>query len=122
MNSVVRPPGTRLVVRRPRTGSGGLGIDALARQAGVHPELVRRLVALGLLDPLPDGPANNLRFQGSAAERIARATRLRRDLGLNYAGALLACDLLDRIEELERNLRRRKPADRKRGDRWTRTS
>jgi chaperone modulatory protein CbpM len=63
-----------------------------------------------------------LRFQGSAAERIARATRLRRDLGLNYAGALLACDLLDRIEELERNLRRRKPADRKRGDRWTRTS
>jgi hypothetical protein len=29
------------------------------------------------------------------------AGRLRRDLGLNYAGAVLACELLARIQELE---------------------
>jgi hypothetical protein len=42
--------------------------------------------------------------------------RLRRDLGLNYAGAMLACDLLERIDELERRLRRHEEV------RWTRTS
>ena len=36
---------------------------------------------------------------------LARAMRLRRDLGVNLAGALLACDLLERIDELEARLR-----------------
>jgi hypothetical protein len=38
---------------------------------------------------------------------LARAVRLRRDLGLNYAGAVLACELLARIDELERQLTER---------------
>jgi hypothetical protein len=63
---------------------------------------VRRLVSIGFFDPLP------------SAVQIRRAIRLRRDLGLNYAGALLACDLLDRIEQLEARLRRYEPVDRKR--------
>ena len=71
-------------------------VRVLAREAGVHPELVRRFVELGLLEPYPR----------DAAARIARAARLRRDLGLNYAGAVLACELLTRIDELERRLRR----------------
>ena len=71
-------------------------IRVLAREAGVHPDLVRRFVALGLLEPYPR----------DAAARIARAARLRRDLGLNYAGAVLACELLARIDELEQRLRR----------------
>jgi hypothetical protein len=71
-------------------------VRVLAREAGVHPDLVRRFVALGLLEPYPR----------DAAARIARAARLRRDLGLNYAGAVLACELLARIDELERRLRR----------------
>ena len=69
---------------------------ALAREAGVHPDLVRRFVALGLLEPYPV----------DAAARVARAARLRRDLGLNYAGAVLACELLARIDELQRRLSR----------------
>jgi hypothetical protein len=81
-------------------------VDAVAREAGVHPELVRKLVALGLLD--------GMQFPPDAAPRIARAVRLRRDLGLNYAGALLACELLDRIELLEQRLRRYEPIDRQR--------
>jgi hypothetical protein len=71
-------------------------VRVLAREAGVHPDLVRRFVALGLLEPYPR----------DAAARIARAARLRRDLGLNYAGAVLACELLARIDELEQRLRR----------------
>jgi hypothetical protein len=100
--SAVRPgTGTALVLRARPAGTATL--DELAREAGVHPELARRLVRMGLLDPLPTGADS---WPPSAGPRLARAVRLRRDLGLNYAGAMLACDLLDRIDELERRLRR----------------
>jgi chaperone modulatory protein CbpM len=68
------------------------------------------LVALGFLDVSP----GNGRFPADAASRLARAVRLRRDLGLNYAGALLAGELLDRIELLERRLRALEPPDQRR--------
>jgi hypothetical protein len=44
-----------------------------------------------------------------AAARIARAARLQHDLGLNSAGAVLACELIARIDELERRLSRYEP-------------
>lgn len=74
-----------------------LTVDRVARASGLHPDLVRRLLALGLLDePLPpDAPA-----------LLARAVRLRRDLGLSWSGAVLACELLARIDELEERLAR----------------
>jgi chaperone modulatory protein CbpM len=102
------PVETRLVVRNGSTPDD-VALDALAREAGLHPDLVRRLIALGLLDR----PAGRL-FPRDAAPRLARAARLRGDLGLNYAGAILACQLLDRIEQLERRLRRYEQADRDR--------
>jgi hypothetical protein len=88
---------TSLVVRT--TVAESYTLDELAREAGVHPELVRRLVAMGVLDP---GSPDPELWPRATAARLARAIRLRRDLGLNYAGALLAAELLDRIDELER--------------------
>jgi hypothetical protein len=70
-------------------------LELLAREAGVHPDVVRRLVRLGLIE----SPG------GDAAAQLAKAVRLRRDLGLNYAGAVLACELLARIADLEARLR-----------------
>ncbi len=72
----------------------------LARQAGVRVSLVRRYLAIGLFDPCA-GTRDTPLFEPSCAGRLAKAERLRRDLGLNYAGAVLACELLDRILELE---------------------
>lgn len=102
------PRVTALVVR-PRAAAGGadaadgplLTRDALARESGLHPELVRRLVALGAVEPVGGTRAAPL-FDTQAPAQLARVMRLRRDLGLNYAGALLACELLARIERLER--------------------
>ncbi len=81
-------------------GSPLVAIEVLAREAGLHPELVQRLVALGALEPA-GGTSRAPLFPRDAAARLARVARLRRDLGLNYAGALLAADLLARIEALE---------------------
>ncbi len=75
-------------------------LAVIARQAGVRVTLVRRYIEFGLFEPAA-GPSQPPLFAESAASRLARAERLRRDLGLNYAGAVLACELLDRIRELE---------------------
>jgi hypothetical protein len=91
--------GTRLATR----GVGQLGIESLAAQAGVHPGLARRLIALGLIERRGGTRAAPL-FDRQDALLLARAMRLRRDLGVNYAGAVLACELIARIEELEQRL------------------
>jgi chaperone modulatory protein CbpM len=75
-------------------------LDVVARQAGVRVTLVRRYLEFGLFQPHP-GTSRPPLFEPSCASRLARAERLRRDLGLNYAGAVLACELLDRIAGLE---------------------
>ena len=72
--------------------------------AGLHPDLVVRLIRLGVLDD-PAGSNGDVRVAGAAA-RLARVARLRRDLGVNVAGAVLACQLLARIDQLERRLER----------------
>ncbi|HEY2397725.1 MAG TPA: chaperone modulator CbpM [Solirubrobacteraceae bacterium] len=81
-----------------------IGVDALARDAGVHPEIVGRFVRLGLLEPRGGTSAAPL-FSAQDAYVVARAMRLRRDLGVNYAGAVLASELLARIDQLEQRLR-----------------
>jgi hypothetical protein len=101
VTATARRRGTALTAR-----ADGLRLEAVAREAGVHPELVQRLVALGLLDGVDGAARDTTLLRADAAGRIARAVRLRRDLGLNYAGALLACSLLERIEQLELRLRR----------------
>ncbi len=45
-----------------------------------------------------------LLFAETAVPRIWRIMRLRRDLGINFAGIGVVLDLLDRIEELEREI------------------
>jgi|ERR1700727_60827 chaperone modulatory protein CbpM len=77
-------------------------LGVLARQAGLRITLVRQYVAFGLLEPC-GGTSRAPLFEAGSAARVAKAERLRRDLDLNYAGAVLVCELLDRIRELERN-------------------
>ena len=75
-------------------------LAVVARRAGVRITLVRRYLEFGLFEAHPE-PAEIPRYDPRSAARVAQAERLRRDLGLNYAGAVLACELLDRIRELQ---------------------
>ena len=110
MTATRTPTATVTLVRwtaGPRAGDT-VDIDTLAREAGLHPDLVRRFVDLGLLTPV--GSATGApRFPRDAGALLASAARLRRDLGIGYAGAVLACELLARIDELEARLRRYEP-------------
>ncbi len=93
-------------------GAPLVALEVLAREAGLHPDLVQRLIALGALEPRGGTPRTPL-FPRDAAARLARIARLRRDLGLNYAGAMLACDLIARIDALQDRLARFEPDPRR---------
>ena len=80
-------------------------LTVVARQAGVRVALARRYVAFGLFEACA-GTSEAPLFEPICAARLAKAERLRRDLSLNYAGAVLVCELLDRIEQLEAVSRR----------------
>lgn len=134
---------------RPRGAAGQgrwLDLEAFAAASGLHPELVVRLVALGLIEPAPAGPpsteagklsagrtggrqpapgspdeeAAQLRFAAAQVATAARIQRLRIGLGLNYAAIGLVLDLLDRVDELETALARQN-GSRRGGTPWTRT-
>jgi hypothetical protein len=75
-------------------------LTVIARQAGVRISLVRRYIDFGWIEPR-SATDDEPRYDPRGAARVAQAERLRRDLGLNYAGAVLVCELLDRISELQ---------------------
>ena len=90
---------TYAIVRRVR-----LDLDAYARATGLHPQAVRRLVALGLLEPVED-TGDELCFLPSQVAVAGRIQRLHEGLSINYAAIGVVVDLLDRIERLEAALR-----------------
>lgn len=92
-----RPPGYPLVrISTPALLNG----DEFARRCGLHPELVQRFWALGLIRAARqlDG---SLWFSPAQVPVVARLQRLHATLPLNYAALGLVCDLLDRITDLE---------------------
>ena len=82
-----------------------LDLESFSRVAGLHPDLVVRLVRLGLLDATPDA-SGELFFAASQVHRAGRIQRLRAGLTVNYAALGLVIDLLDRIDVLEAAVRR----------------
>ncbi|MER5855481.1 chaperone modulator CbpM [Streptomyces sp. NPDC059688] len=82
-----------------------LSLQTVARRSGVHPDLIRRFVALGLVEAERDA-SGRLVFEPTAPAALARVQRLRTGLCLNYASIGLVLDLLDRISMLEAALRR----------------
>lgn len=79
-------------------------IVELCRVCTVDVTVVEELVGEGILEP-SGGTSGERRFPYSSVRRTRTVIHLQRDLGLNLAGAALALDLLDRIEELRSQLR-----------------
>jgi chaperone modulatory protein CbpM len=96
---------TYALIRSARSGEARLRLDAFARATGTHPDLIRRLVALGVVGAEPDR-AGELWFSRDEVDALARVQRLRASFALNYAAVGLVTDLLDRIAVLQAALRR----------------
>ena len=84
--------------------SARLSLEEFALLSGLHPDLIRRLVVLGLIDAERD-TAGELWFSRGEFAAVARVQRLRAGFALNYAAIGLVTDLLDRIALLEAALR-----------------
>ena len=97
-----------------RSGSGITGVlvdtratltlSEFSRACGVEVEVVREMVVEGVVEPSEE-QGREWRFSNEALHRAQCALRLVRDLRVNWSGAALALDLLDRLDDYERRLR-----------------
>jgi len=76
----------------------------LCRCCDVEAELIEVLVEHGILEP-SGRQGRHWCFPASSLRRTRITLHLQRDLGVNLAGAALALDLLERIDELDARLR-----------------
>ena len=86
-----------------------LTLEALARRANMHPDVVARYVELGLIHPC-EGEGPSLVFEPSTVLRLGAVNRLRHSLGINMTGIAVVLDLIDQICALQdenHRLRRR---------------
>ncbi|MCM2390532.1 chaperone modulator CbpM [Streptomyces albipurpureus] len=105
------------LIRIQRATAYRLPLTGVARRSGLPPDMVRRFVALGLVDAERDTDGR-LWFRTTAPAALARVQRLRTGLSLNYAAVGVVLDLLDRIDRLESALRQRERAAEERTP-WT---
>ena len=80
-----------------------LTFDVVAATVGARRSLVVRLAKDGLIETVESGTEEPL-LPRRAVVRLRRMQRLRRDLGVNFAGAAVILDLVARIEKLNREL------------------
>jgi hypothetical protein len=80
-----------------------LTFDVVATIVGAKRSLVVQLVQHGLIETVAAETEEPL-LPRRAVVRIRRMQRLRRDLGVNFAGAAIILDLVGRIEQLNREL------------------
>jgi DNA-binding transcriptional MerR regulator len=76
-------------------------LEDAARRLGLHPDIVRRFLEFGLLEPAEIAGAK-IMLDPVALHRIGVIQRLRCDLGINLAGIGVILELLDKIDALQR--------------------
>ncbi len=80
-------------------------LEALAERLDLDPEFLRLCLEAGVLEAvdLPEDPAS---VDAAEAARLRRLRRLCGGLGVDAFAASVIADLLERMEELERELER----------------
>ena len=81
-----------------------LTLEDLCRACTAQADIIIELVTEGVIDNMPmqqDAPPEHWRFTGLHLHRAKVAMRLHRDLGVNFAGAALALQLMDELQALK---------------------
>jgi len=81
-------------------------IVELCDVCSVERKTIDELIAEGILEPTGQS-GKRQQFPYSSVRRTRTVIHLQRDLGVNLAGAALALELLERIDDLHTQLRRR---------------
>jgi chaperone modulatory protein CbpM len=80
-----------------------LTFEVVAETVGARRSLVVRLAQQGLIETV-DAGADEPRLPRRVVVQLRRMQRLRRDLGVNFTGAAIILELVQRIEQLNREL------------------
>ncbi|MEO7937165.1 MAG: chaperone modulator CbpM [Burkholderiaceae bacterium] len=81
-----------------------LTLDDVCRVCRTEVEQLLAFVDEGIVAPLGSEPAG-WRFTGVQLRQVRVAVRLQRDLGVNTAGAALALQLMDELDQLRARMR-----------------
>ena len=82
-----------------------LALQDICERCGLPEATLRAYVEEGVIE-VEGGNVARWRFSEVTMVRVMKAHRLERDLGLNPAGAALALDLMEQIDELKSQLKR----------------
>jgi DNA-binding transcriptional MerR regulator len=91
------------ILGTPQRSQAFLTGEELAAIASISVARLERLVQIGVLEP--DVPGTR-EFTAASAARLRRMLRLHAELHVNFAGAAIIVDLLERLERLEIELDR----------------
>ncbi len=94
-----------LAVRSGGEFAAGYTLNEVASRVGLHPELIDRLVSLGLIEFTASTEDGEMIFDSGVIPIIRRILRLRNELGVNYVGVGVVLELLARLEALEARIR-----------------
>jgi chaperone modulatory protein CbpM len=88
-----------------------LTVEMVAETTGARVSLVARLVEVGILETINERATADdpVLLPRRAVLRLRQMQRLRRDLGVNFAGASVILELVDRMEEMKREIARMRP-------------
>jgi MerR family transcriptional regulator/heat shock protein HspR len=78
-------------------------ISVAARMCGLHPQTLRLYERLGLIQPYRVGNSKRLYSEADLA-RLRRIQRLTQQMGVNLAGVEIILRLLERIEQMNREM------------------
>lgn len=81
-----------------------MGLGEFCRCCDVAADELLDMVREGMLQPQGDDP-RQWRFSAQDLARVRTAVRLQRDLGTNLAGAALALELIEEMQDLRARLR-----------------
>ena len=76
-----------------------ISLSQLCQISRLPAESVLEMVEYGVIEPR-SGSSERWQFSGQSLNRLRCAQRLKRDLGVNTAGAALAVELLDELQQL----------------------
>ncbi len=77
----------------------------LCRSCSVAAEQIVTMIEHGIVEPIETHiTISQWQFSGESVLRIQTAIRLKRDLGVNFAGAALALELLDEVKSLRQQV------------------